>query len=74
MVTSRQKIEGDRDLSGFEIASINDCKSIAVEVGTLCDIVGSMPGVDQRWLAIARTDLQKGFMALVRSITKPETF
>lgn len=30
--------------------------------------------VDQRWLAIARTDLEKGFMALNRSIFKPQRF
>lgn len=27
-----------------------------------------------RWLAEARTDLQKGFMSLVRSIAQPTTF
>lgn len=27
--------------------------------------------IDQRWLAIARTDIEKGFMALNRSIFKP---
>lgn len=27
---------------------------------------------EQRWLAIARTDLEKGFMALNRAIFKPE--
>lgn len=30
--------------------------------------------VDLRWLAIARTDLQKGYMALVRSIFNPGRF
>jgi hypothetical protein len=32
-------------------------------------ISGEFP--DKRWLAIARTDLEKGFMVLVRAITKP---
>lgn len=26
------------------------------------------------WFAIGRTDLQKGFMAIVRAIARPETF
>lgn len=26
--------------------------------------------VDQRWLAIAKTDLEKGFMSLSRSVTE----
>ncbi len=30
--------------------------------------------IDKRWLIIAKTDLQKGFMSLIRSIAKPETF
>lgn len=29
---------------------------------------------DKRWSSIARTQLQQGFMALIRSIAKPETF
>ncbi|MBC4892321.1 hypothetical protein H8L28_26810, partial [Klebsiella pneumoniae] len=29
---------------------------------------------DKRWLAIGKTDLQKGFMAVIRSIAKPTTF
>jgi hypothetical protein len=31
-------------------------------------------GADQRWVAIAKTDLQKGFMALVRAVAQPESF
>ena len=69
-----QKIKGYRDLTEVEIGAMNDCKSVAVEVGILCDKVASMVGVDSRWVAIAKTDLQKGFMALIRSIAKPETF
>ena len=69
-----QKIKGYRDLSEVEIAAMNDCKQVAAEIGTLCEKVGGMSGIDQRWLAIAKTDLQKGFMALVRSIARPTTF
>jgi hypothetical protein len=67
-----RKITGYRDLTEAEIALINECKQMAEFVGALCDKVGNTH--DQRWLAIARTDLQKGFMALIRSIAKPETF
>jgi predicted dehydrogenase len=35
---------------------------------------GVMPDVDQRWVAIGKTDLQKGFMSLIRGIARPETF
>ena len=70
-----QKIKGYRDLSVEEIADMNDAKGLAETVGDLCKkFEMERPGVDKRWLAIARTDLQKGFMALVRSIARPETF
>lgn len=75
MIDNQHKqIKGYRDLSEVEIGAMNDCKSIAIEVGILCDKVADMDGNDKRWSAIAKTDLQKGFMALIRSIAKPETF
>jgi hypothetical protein len=69
-----RSIMGYRDLTEVEIGAMNDCKLVATEVGTLCDKVAGMAGVDQRWVAVAKTDLQKGFMALIRSIARPETF
>lgn len=69
-----QKINGYRDLSEQEIAMMNEAKAKAEDVGKLCDALGGMPDIDKRWLAIARTQLQQGFMALVRSIAKPTTF
>jgi hypothetical protein len=32
------------------------------------------PAIDPHWLAIGRTDLQKGFMAVIRAIARPEGF
>jgi hypothetical protein len=69
-----KKITGYRDLTEVEIGAMNDCKQIAVEVGILCDKVDGMDGNDKRWSSIAKTQLQQGFMALIRSIAKPETF
>lgn len=69
-----RKIKGYRDLSEVEIGAMNDCKATASDVGILCDKVEGMTGVDKRWVAIAKTDLQKGFMALIRAIARPETF
>jgi len=69
-----QKIKGYRDLSEAEIALMNDAKGRAEGVGALCKMLDDLPGTDKRWLAIAKTDLQKGFMSLVRSIAQPTTF
>ena len=69
-----QKIKGYRDLSQKEIDLMNDAKGRAEGVGALVKMLEDIPGIDKRWLAIAKTDLQKGFMALVRSIAQPTTF
>ena len=67
-------ITGYRDLEQHEIDSMNKAKKLAVIVGELVEEMQGNPNLDQRWVAIAKTDLQKGFMALVRSIAKPESF
>lgn len=36
------------------------------------DTYVGLPEVDQRWLAIARTHIEEGFMALNRSIFRPQ--
>lgn len=36
--------------------------------------VDGMGTLDQRWISIGATDLQRGFMAVIRGITQPTTF
>jgi hypothetical protein len=73
-----KKIKGYRDLTEEEIALMNETKDLASKCGDFCQKLhlaecnGSE--IDRRWLAIAKTDLQKGFMSLVRSVAKPESF
>lgn len=74
MDNQHQKIKGYRNLSAEEIALMNDAKSKAEDIGKLIDILNNNPAIDKRWLAIAKTDLQKGFMSLIRSIAQPTTF
>ena len=74
MENQHQHIKGYRDLSAKEIALMNDAKSKAEDIKKLIDVLGGTEGIDKRWLAIAATDLQKGFMSLVRSIARPTTF
>jgi len=69
-----KKITGYRDLSEVEIALMNNVKEASSEIGELLDVMSRDPNLDQRWVAIAKTDLQKGFMAAVRAITKPTSF
>lgn len=81
MDNQHKHIKGYRDLSATEIASMNEVKELAALVGNLIDKLATEDpqlldsiSVDKRWLAIAKTDLQKGFMSLVRSIAQPTSF
>ena len=67
-------IKGYRDLTQSEIDLMNALKAKAEEIGALLETIAIVEGVDQRWLAIGKTDLQKGFMAAIRAIAKPTTF
>ena len=67
-------IKGYRDLSQEEINLMNKIKQKAEEVRQLCEEVGQSRTADGRWMSIATTDLQKGFMSLVRSVARPTTF
>ena len=67
-------IKGYRELSQIEIDLMNKVKALASEVERLYQDLLHTKEVDGRWLAIGKTDLQIGFMALVRAIAKPTTF
>lgn len=68
------QIKGYRKLTEEEISTINDLKALAEQVGVEVEHIFNREGVDKRWASIARTDLQTGFMALIRSVAQPETF
>lgn len=74
MDNQHKLIKGYRDLSEGEIAAMNNIKAKAIEIGELVEALERKAWVDKRWVAIGKTDLQTGFMALVRSVAKPETF
>lgn len=74
MDNQHRKISGYRELDAAEIDAMNRVKAKAEEVGALLAELGGMPGLDGRALAIARTELQTGFMWAVRAIARPTTF
>lgn len=51
---------------------VNDNKKIEELVLKLLDSYKDNENIDQRWLAIGRTHIEQGFMAVNRSIFKPE--
>jgi len=87
MENQHKKIKGYRDLTQEEVDLMNEIKEIGENVGKLCDKLkksmkfeeeshgtSDAPMYDQRWINIGKTHLQQGFMALVRSVSKPESF
>lgn len=85
MDNQHKHIKGYRDLSQAEIDLMNEIKAKAEECGNLASklrllSMSAPPGetlafqLDGRWVSIGTTHLQEGFMALVRSVTRPTTF
>lgn len=79
------KITGYRQLSEAEVALMNEGKALAEACGVYIaklrgyvpeNTAGVKPGstLDQRWVSIGATDLQTGFMAVIRGIAQPTTF
>jgi len=64
-------VAGYKAQSQNNVIAVNANKITEEKILRLMDRMKDDPEVDQRWLAIARTDLEKGFMALNRSIFKP---
>ena len=74
MDNQHKQIKGYRDLSQEEIDLMNEAKSLAVQVGDLVAKIQATPLTDMRWASIGQTDLQKGFMSLIRAVAQPTTF
>lgn len=85
MENQHRKIKGYRELSQEEIDLMNEIKEKAAEVGDLISRLHRLDGTvidggngDQqeaiRWRSIGRTHLQQGFMALTRSVARPDFF
>ena len=74
MDNQHKKIKGYRDLSQEEIDMMNEAKELAGKVGDLVERMQNVKTNDQRWIATGKTDLQKGFMSIIRGVAQPTTF
>ena len=76
MSQDKPSIAGYRALDEAEVQAINEIKAMASEVEALIFSIQNRPAVthDPRWVAIAVTDLQKGFMSLTRAVAQPSNF
>lgn len=68
------KINGYRQLTETDALRINEIKDWGSKIGTVIEGMASEPEFDQRWVAIAKTQIQQGLMALVRAVAKPTGF
>lgn len=74
MDNQHRLITGYRELSQDEINLMNEIKHAGKDLSDLIATLKQLPDVDQRWLGIGATDLQKGLMALTRAVARPESF
>ena len=81
------KITGYRQLTADEAALMNEGKALAEQCGAYieklrtyadvsrkADVDKLTPPLDQRWISIGATDMQRGFMAVIRGIAQPTSF
>lgn len=78
MTTAEHKglpVAGYKPQSEQNVSLVNHFKqleeSLLREIDAMRDSPGSDPRFDQRWLSIAQTHFQEGFMALNRAVFQP---
>ena len=75
MDTETKEIKGAKPLTDGQVNLINQIHKLGLYLATGIEILNhSSCEIDQRWLSIGKTDLQKGLMALERAVTKPDWF
>lgn len=85
MDNQHRKITGYRDLTQAEIDLMNEIKAQGAALQQLIEKVdecqaattaehGTGDAEPRRWIAIGKTHLQQGLMALTRAVAKPEFF
>lgn len=65
-------VAGYKSQSADSVNAVNLNKQIEEQVLRILDRLAENPDVDKRWLAIGRTGIETAFMAVNRSIFKPE--
>ena len=66
------EIKGYRKLTEEEINTVNQLKNLEHDVLSYFETVDGYLNLEKRWMAIAKTHIEQGFMAAVRAVTKPE--
>jgi hypothetical protein len=64
-------VHGYQPQDPLRIALVNQNKETEERLLRQMEAISGNPDFDQRWLSIARTELEMGFMALNRAIFRP---
>ena len=65
-------VKGYTAQSPENIAMVNKNKQLEEEILKILDELSNKDVIDKRWLAIGKTHLEIAFMAINRSVFKPE--
>ena len=74
MDNQHRKIKGYRELNQAEIDLMNKIKTQGITIGGMVEFLENSSDADPRWVAIGKTHLQQGLMALTRAVAKPDFF
>lgn len=64
-------VVGYQPQTNDNVKIVNAMKQAEEVVMRALDVLACINDIDKRWLAIGRTDIEKGFMAVNRSVFKP---
>lgn len=71
MTNAGLPVSGYKPQSDDRVATVNVNKALEERVLRQLDEMKADATVDQRWLAIGRTAIEKGFMAVNRAVFQP---
>lgn len=64
-------VSGYAPQSDANVERVNLNKRIEEQTLRLLDVLAQQPDIDKRWLAIGRTSIEQGFMAVNRAVFQP---
>jgi hypothetical protein len=64
-------VSGYSTQSDENVSLVNKNKRREEKILRVLDEMATMPDIDKRWLAIGRTQIEQGFMAVNRSVFRP---
>lgn len=64
-------VSGYRPQSSTAVETVNIHKDMEERLLRHFDMLKKLPDIDQRWLAIGRTSIEQGFMAVNRAVFQP---